>query len=80
MYGRLIVLEKHPRVCLVRVGEMLRRFFATFMLRVMGPESTSACQDGQLFLDLKWELMAQSTEFKIFVTLSQSWKILDFYL
>ena len=48
IYGRLIVLDKHPGVRPVGVGETWRRIISKIILKVTGPESTKACQDDQL--------------------------------
>ena len=53
MSGRLIVLEKHPSVRPVRVGETWRRLFSKIMLKVTVPEATMAYQDDQLCAGLK---------------------------
>ena len=42
---RLISIDKHPGVRPVRVGENWKNLFSNCVLRVTGPESTSACQD-----------------------------------
>ena len=53
MSGRLIVIDKHPGVRPVGVGETWRRLFSKIVLKVMGPESTMACQGDQLCSGLK---------------------------
>ena len=50
---RLIVLDKQPGVCPVGLGEMWRRLFTKCVLRVTGPEATSACNHDQIFDGLK---------------------------
>ena len=53
MSGRLIALEKQPSFFLFGVGETWRLLFAKCVLKVTGPEATSACQDNQLCPVLK---------------------------
>ena len=53
MSFRLIVLDKHPGVRPVGVGETWRRLFAKIVLKFTGPEATMACQDDQLCAGLK---------------------------
>ena len=53
MYGRPILLDKHPGVCPVGVGESWRRFFSKCVLRVTGPEATNMCQGCQLCAEIK---------------------------
>ena len=47
-FCRLIALDKQTGIFPVFVGETWRRLFAKCVLRVTGPEATSACQDDQL--------------------------------
>ena len=49
----LIVLDKQPGMYLVGVGETWHRLFANIVIKVMGPETTMACQDDQLCAGLK---------------------------
>ena len=53
MSGRMIALDKQPSVRPVGVGETWRRLFSKIVLKVMGPESTMACQGDQLCSGLK---------------------------
>ena len=53
MSGRMIVLDKHPGVRPVGVGETWRHVFAKIVLNFMGLESTMACQDDQICAGLK---------------------------
>ena len=40
---RLVVLDKRPRVCLVGIGDMLRRYLAKLVMRVSGDQANTAC-------------------------------------
>ena len=51
--GRLIALDKQPDVHTVGIGEMWRLLFAKIVLKVTGPEATTAYQDDQLRAGLK---------------------------
>ena len=42
------MLDKHPGVRPVGVGETWWRLFAKIVLKFMGPEATMACQDDHL--------------------------------
>ena len=53
MSGSLISLDKQPGFHPVGIGETWICLFAKCVLRVIGPESTSACQDDQLCAGLK---------------------------
>ena len=53
MSSRLIVLEKKPGVRPVGVEETWILLFAKCLMRVTGPESTSACQDEHLCAIIK---------------------------
>ena len=53
MSVHLIALDKQPNISPVGVGETLRHLFSKIVLKVMGPESTMACQDYQLCAGLK---------------------------
>ena len=48
MSGRLVALDKQPRIRPVRVGETWRRMMAKCLLRVAGPEAKAACGTTQL--------------------------------
>ena len=48
MSGRLTTLDKQPDVRPVRVGEKWRQIFDKCVMRVTGPEATSACQDDHI--------------------------------
>ena len=79
MSGRLIVLEKQPGIHPVGIGKNWKRLFDKFLLSVIGPESTSACQDDHTCAGLKAVIIVQPTGLKIFWTLSQQQKIVYFY-
>ena len=53
MSGRLIVLDKHPGVRPLGVGETWRRLCANILLKVAGTESNMVCQDDQLCSGIK---------------------------
>ena len=48
MSGRLIALDKQPRIRPVGVGETWRRMMVKCLLRVAGPEAKTACGTTQL--------------------------------
>ena len=48
MSGRLIALDKQPRIRPVRVGETWRRMMVKCLLRVAGPEAKTACGTTQI--------------------------------
>ena len=56
MSGRLIALDKQHVFFPAGVRENWRRLFAKCVLRVTGPEATSASQDDQLCSGLKLEI------------------------
>ena len=49
MSGQMIVLDKHPGVRLVRVGETWQRLMAKCLLWVMGQEAKAGCGSEQLY-------------------------------
>ena len=51
--GRLFMLDTQPIVCTVGVLETWRRLFDKCVLRVTGPEDTSACQDDNICARIK---------------------------
>ena len=53
MSGRLIVIDKHPGVRPVGVGDTWRCIFTKPILKVTGPEDTMACQDDQMCAGIK---------------------------
>ena len=48
MRGRLISLDKQPRVRPVGVGDMAHRLLAKAVLKMAGEEETNACEEAQL--------------------------------
>ena len=52
VFGHLLVLDKHPGLRPVGVGETWRSIFANIVLKVTGPEAIMVCQGGQLFSGL----------------------------
>ena len=53
MSGLLIVIDKHPGVHLVGVGETWRPLFETIVIKVTGSEATMACHYDQLCAGLE---------------------------
>ena len=53
MLGRLIALDKQPRVRPVVIGEMWQRLFSKIVLKATGPKATIASQDDKLCAGLK---------------------------
>ena len=53
MSGQLILLNKHPGLRPVGVGETWQRFFANILIKVTRVEAAMPCQDDQLCARLK---------------------------
>ena len=60
--GRLISLDKIPRLRPVGIGETWFRLFDKCMLKVTGPEATHTCKDGHICERLKAVIYAELHE------------------